>query len=266
MANPNPPRVLSPDEIELLKKYRDLTMPAARLAGLDDFAKWLFTSVTVIGSLAAAFSTSAIKTFDTCSAAAFFVAIFLTGVSLFLAVCLRAVEPAKANWQNLEDMLAKNETALRTKQTFARGSGAAFALAVLAAGCAPLLSLACRPAVQNALSYSFGKDGIKASASFTQPPQTLSEIRIISQEPSKETVIAAQRSAAGADSAVKLEASGSLPVTSTGVRIVVTCDASKNLQQEVTITINPAGGAASAATPMPRQLCASDQKQAGSSK
>jgi hypothetical protein len=245
MSESDKPRPLSPDEVELLKKYRDLTMPAARLAGLDDFAKWLFTSVTVIGSLAAAFSTSAIKTFDTCSAAAFFVAIFLTGISLFLAVCLRAVEPAKANWQNLEDMLAKNETALRAKQNFARGSGAAFALAVLAAGCAPLLSLACRPAAQNGLSYSFGKDGIKASASFAQPPQTLSEIRIISQEPAKETVIAAQRSAAGADSAVKLEASGSLPAASTGVRIVVTCDVSKTGQESLAIALPQTAGAAS---------------------
>jgi hypothetical protein len=245
MANPNSPRALSPDEVELLKKYRDLTMPAARLAGLDDFAKWLFTSVTVIGSLAAAFSTAAIKTFDTCSAAAFFVAIFLTGISLFLAVCLRAVEPVKANWQSLEDMLAKNEKALRTKQNFARGSGAAFAVAVLAAGCAPLLSLACRPAAPNALSYSFGKDGVKASASFTQAPQTLSEIKIISQEPAKETVIAAQRSAAGTDSAVKLEASGSLPATSTGVRIVVTCDVSKTGQESLAIALLQTVGAAS---------------------
>jgi hypothetical protein len=245
MANPNPPRVMSPDEVELLKKYRDLTMPAARMAGLDDFAKWLFTSITVIGSLAAAFSTSAIKTFNTCSAASFFAAIFLTGIALFLAVCLRAVEPRHANWQNLDDMLEKNEKALRIKQWLAASSGAAFALAVLAAGSAPLLSLACRPAVQNGLTYSFGKDGIKASASFAQPPQTLSEIRIISQEPAKETVIAAQRSAAGADSAVKLEASGSLPATSTGVRIVVACDVSKTGQESLAIALPQTAGAAS---------------------
>ena len=55
------PRIPSPDEIDLFKKYRDLALPAGRLASLDDFAKWLFTSITVIGSLAAAFSSSAIK-------------------------------------------------------------------------------------------------------------------------------------------------------------------------------------------------------------
>ena len=238
-------RPLSPDEVELLKRYRDLTMPAARLAGLDDFAKWLFTSITVIGSLAAAFSTSAIKTFDTCSAASFFIAIFLTGVSLFLAVCLRSVEPHRANWQNLDDMLSKNDIALRTKQRLATASGAVFALAVLAAGSTPLFSLACRPAIQNGLSYSFGKDGIRATASFANPPQTSSEIRIVSQNRAKETVIAAQRSFAGADGAVRLEASGSVPAGSTGLRIVITCDATKNSQQIISVALPKSPGAAS---------------------
>jgi hypothetical protein len=245
MSNSDIGRALSPDEVELLKKYRDLTMPAARLAGLDDFAKWLFTSITVIGSLAAAFSTSAIKAFDTCSAASFFVAIFLTGVSLFLAVCLRSVEPRRANWQNLDDMLSKNDVALRTKQKLATASGATFALAVLAAGSTPLLSLACRPAIQKGVSYSFGKDGIRASASFASPPQTLSEIRIVSRKSGKETVIAAQRSFAGADGTVRLEVSGSVPAGSTGLRIIITDDTTRNREETIPIAPPQSPGAAS---------------------
>ena len=256
MSEPNAPRPLPKDEVDLLKKYRDLTMPAARLAGLDDFAKWLFTSISVIGSLAAAFSTSAIKTFNTCSATCFFVAIFLTGVSLFLAVCLRAVEPQRANWQSLQDMLEKNASALRKKQILAAASGAAFALAVLAAGSAPLLSLACHPAAPNGFSYSLGKDGIKATASFTKVPRTLSEIRIVAREPKQETIIAAQRALAGDDGVVRLEASGQVPAGSTGLRILVTCDASKNVQQEIVIGMSSSAGDLSAPVrPLSGQLC-----------
>jgi hypothetical protein len=121
------------------------------------------------------------------------------------------------------------------------------------------LSLACRPAVQNGLSYSFGKDGIKASASFTKPPQTLSEIRIMSQEPSKETVVAAQRGLAAADGSVRLEASGTVPAASTGLRILITCDASKNIQQDILINLSEpqlAGGSSVAGKLIPEQVCA----------
>jgi hypothetical protein len=79
------------------------------------------TSITVIRSLVAAFSTSAIKTFDTRRAIVFFAAIFLTGVSLFLTVFLRAVEPRNANYQSLDDMLDKNDRALRLNRGWRAG-------------------------------------------------------------------------------------------------------------------------------------------------
>jgi len=50
-------RQLTPDEIQLLEKYRELVLPARRLAGYDDFAKWLFTTAAVVGTLGAALPT-----------------------------------------------------------------------------------------------------------------------------------------------------------------------------------------------------------------
>jgi hypothetical protein len=238
MSDLDSPRPLSPDEVDQLKKYRDLAMPAARLAGLDDFAKWLFTSISVIGSLGAAFSSSALKEFTPCGAALFFIALLLTGISLFLAVCLRAIEPRGANWQSLLDMIAKDEEALRTKQKLATASGAAFALAVLVAGAAPLFSLVCRPAVQNTLAYSVGKDGVHASVNYAQAAGSTGELRIVSDAPGKETLVAAQRGVATSGGAVKLDAAGALPADSTGFRIILTCDGARAAQQSVSVALS----------------------------
>jgi hypothetical protein len=243
MPDDNQPRPLSPDEIELLKKYRDLSMPAARLAGLDDFAKWLFSSITVIGSLAAGFSTVAIKTFDTRSASVFFVAIFLTGISLFLAVCLRAIEPKKSNYQSLPDMLAKNDEALRRKQKLAAWSGGTFALAVLASGFAPLASVICRPAAPSLLLYSYGKEGLKASASFRNSPHTASQMKIIAQKvtdkSTTETVLSVQRMVSGDDGVAKLELSiPTTPPATTALKIDITCDEVKQSKQTIVIKLS----------------------------
>jgi hypothetical protein len=241
MSDQTLPRQVSPDEVELMKKYRDLAMPAARLAGLDDFAKWLFTSITVVGSLAAAFSTTALKSLDAVGTGCFFVAIFLTGLSLFLAVLLRAVEPAPASYYNLQDMLEKDRRALRTKQALARSAGGAFALAVLAAGCAPLTSLVFPSVGTSALSYSFGKDGIKVIASFPNSRNTVSEIRVVAIEPSKETVLAAQRGNAGPDKVVRMEITGVVPPASTSLRIQGRCDITKETEQILSIELQPPG-------------------------
>jgi hypothetical protein len=236
MSDLDSPRPLSPDAVDQLKKYRDLAMPAARLAALDDFAKWLFTSISVIGSLAAAFSISAM--FTPCSAALFFIALLLTGSSLFLAVCLRAIEPRGANWQSLPDMIAKDEETLRTKQKLATASGAAFALAVLVAGAAPLSSLVCRPPVQNTLAYSVGKVGVHASVNYAQAVGSIGELRIVSEGAAKETLVAAQRVVATSGGTVKLDAAGALPADSTGFRIIPTCDGAKATQQSVSVTLS----------------------------
>jgi hypothetical protein len=121
-------------------------MPAARIAGLDEFAKWLVASVGLVGSLGAAFSSSVIKSFTTAGSIAFAMGVLLAGISLFLAIWLRSVEPGWANWQNLDDMLKKQDAALTTKKRLAWFSGLAFGLALLSAGLAPLLTVV--PATQ----------------------------------------------------------------------------------------------------------------------
>ena len=104
---PAVPVPISPDKVELLKKYRELVMPAARLASYDDFAKWLFTIAATIGTLGAAFSNAALKSLGGTGAFIFFLGIVATGISLALAVVQRTIDITEPNWQSLEDMLKK---------------------------------------------------------------------------------------------------------------------------------------------------------------
>jgi len=235
--NPNPAGIpLSPDDVELLKKYRDIVMPAARLAGYDDFAKWLFTITAVIGTLGAAFSNSALKALRGPGVTVFFLAIVATGLSLALAVIQRSVDIPKLNWQNLEDMLQKTEAALRIKRLMAWTAGTLFAFAILLAGLAPLLTARTPSADAGKLAYSYGKEGVRATLTLLQAEGTEAEVEIIAQSASGGTLVAAQRAAADSSGLVRLDlTSAAIPPASTGVRVSIRCGIKLDKEQGLVI-------------------------------
>ena len=251
MNSPNPPEgpyPIPPDDVELLKKYRDIVMPAARLAGYDDFAKWLFTIAAVIGTLGAAFSNAALKGLGGAGVTVFFLAIVATAISLALAVIQRSVDIPKLNWHDLDDMLKKTEAALRVKRARAWIAGTFFAAAIILAGLAPLLTArTAHHETRNSLTYSYGKDGIHATVSLAEPSGTESEIAIAAQSASNETLIAAQRATADFSGVVRLDVTSSaIPVGSTGVSMSIHCDVKSNKVQNLVIpfqrpTLNGAG-------------------------
>jgi hypothetical protein len=233
-----PPRPLSPDEVELLKKYRDLLMPATRLAGYDEFAKWLFTVTAVIGTLGAAFSNTALKNLSGTGAAVFFLAVLSTGVSLALAVFQRGIETPDANWQSLPDMLAKAESALRIKRGLVWASGTFFALAILLAGLAPLLAQNHSPT--RTLTFSYGKDGVHVAGNLVQHQKATGELEVSVLVSGHQALLAAQRVVADARGGMTFDvSSGAIPTGTTGITINVTCDLTKNLKQSVVISLQP---------------------------
>lgn len=243
----DPPQVLSADYVELLKKQRDLALPAARIASYDDFAKWLFTIITVVGTLGAAFSNAAFKKLNGNGAVLFFVAIAAIGVSLALAIILRSVEPGDANWQNLEDMLAKAQFALKVKRTLAWLAGVFFATAIVLAGVSPLVSgdqSRDSAVTGRAISYSFGKDGIHITATLPEPAGSIGEVRVSAVLPKDESLIAAQRVAADAQGVMRMDiTAASIPATSTAIKISFSCDSKdNNKKQEFVLSIQPANG------------------------
>ncbi|MGD0586748.1 MAG: hypothetical protein ABSA86_13425 [Oryzomonas sp.] len=219
---------LSNDYIELLKSQRELALPTSRIASCDEFAKWLFTVTTVVGTLGAAFSNAAFKNLQGSGSILFFAAVAMTGVSLALAIILRTVEPKKANWQSLDDMQQKATDALIIKQWLALAAGVCFAVAIVLAGISPLASrdqTKDKPAIERNLSYSYGKDGLRITVVLPRPAQTTGEIRVFAITPIDEMLIAAQRAAADQQGALHLDVSTtSIPPTSTAFKITLICD------------------------------------------
>jgi hypothetical protein len=235
----NPPTVpvpISQDEVDLLKKYRDIVMPAARLSGYDEFAKWLFTITAVIGTLGAAFSNSALKGLRGPGVISFFLAIVATAVSLSLAVIQRSIDIPKPNWQNLEDMLQKTEAALRIKRVLAWCAGTSFAAAILLAGLAPLFTARSSPDETGRLAYAFGKDGVHTTLTLSQKDEA--QIEIVALSATGVVVIAAQRAAADPTGLVHFDVvSTAVPTGSTGVRVTVHCGPNLSRAQSVDIPL-----------------------------
>lgn len=246
------PRVLSADEVDLLKKQRDLLLPATRIAAIDDFAKWLFTTITVVGTLGAAFSNSAFKKLDGLGAVLFFLAIAATGVSLAFAVLLRCVETGRVNWNSLEEILQRGSAVLNIKRGLAWIAGTCFALAILLAGISPLVSgdqstETGSPGLP--LSYSFGKDGLRVTAALKQSPGTIGEVKILAQLPTGESLIAAHRVTADKKGVLHFDASSaSLPQGISGLKITVICSVKENKSQSLLLPIQPVTDKAIVAT------------------
>ena len=232
---------MSPDEVDLLKKQRDLALPAARIASYDEFAKWLFTIITVVGTLGAAFSNAAFTKLNGMGAVLFFAAISATGVSLALAVILRTVDPGDANFQDLWDMIAKGQAALRVKRRLAWGAGICFALAIILAGMSPLASTD-NAGSGRVLSYSLGKDGIRVTAVLARPPRTVGELRVFASLPSGVSLLAAQRAFADQQGLIRMDISSApVPSATTGITISMSCDVSdKSKRQEFVLSLQSA--------------------------
>jgi hypothetical protein len=245
MNDVNKPRAMSEDEVELLKKQRELALPASRIAAYDEFAKWLFTIITVVGTLGAAFSNAAFKKLAGLGSVLFFAAIAATGISLALAVILRSVEPGDANWQSLQDMLDKGKTALRLKRSLGWASGICFAAAIVLAGVSPLFSgdqSTDASATGRALSYSFGKDGIHVTGTFARHPHAIGEVRVYAVGSNPESLVAAQRIAADSQGVIRFDiTSTAIPQQTASIKISISCDSkASEKKQDFVLSLQPA--------------------------
>jgi hypothetical protein len=241
------PVALPPDYVDLLKKQRELAMPASRIASYDEFAKWLFTIATIVGTLGAAFSSAALKNLQGYGSVLFFAAIAATGASLALAVILRTIEPRDANWQNLEDMLEKTADALKVKRRLAWSAGGLFAIAIVLAGISPLASnnqTKAKAVVGQGISYSYGKDGLHVTAVLARPALAIGEVRVSAIMPNGELLVAAQRAAADEQGAIHLDVNSvAIPSASTALKITLVCGANDDgCGQGILVPLRSANG------------------------
>lgn len=236
------PSPISPDDLDLFKKYRELLMPAARMSAYDEFAKWIFTITAIIGTFGAAFSNSAMNGLTGTGARLFFSAIAATSLSLALSVIQRAINVGKVNWASLDDMLKRAESAMRLKRAFAWAGGVSFALALFLAGLAPMFStVSPKPVVARpGFQYSLDKDGIHVLFTTTKL-DAIAEMKIVAVLPKSETVLAIQRTTSDSAGELKMDLrSPAPPKECTAVKISLNCDVGSKRHQDFVIALQPA--------------------------
>jgi hypothetical protein len=140
MSSPVAGRPLSSAEQQQLTDLQALFKPADALKRVDDFAKWIFASIAVVGTLGAGLSNSAFGALNNGGKVLFGIAILLVGASLFASTLALEPEWVHANPSSRYSMLAAVNENLRKRRRPIRVAAVLFGLALVAAASAPLVS------------------------------------------------------------------------------------------------------------------------------
>lgn len=154
-------REVSPDEQQQLAALQGVFKPDEAMKRVNDFAKWIFATVAVVGTLGAGFSNAAFQTLSDAGRFVLAGAVLLVGLSLYAAT--RALEPQwmHTNLASRDSMLAAIEGNLRRRRRPLQAAAALFALALVLAALAPLANAvsAWARSPQVALNYEWKADG-----------------------------------------------------------------------------------------------------------
>ena len=209
------PTPVAPDDLALFTRYRELFLPAARLTFYDDFAKWIFTVAATVGTLGAAFSSTAFGKLAGLGALAYGVAIILVGLALALATVARSTDLPEANWQSLQDMLAKLQPAVRRKRIQIRVAGAFLGAAFAFAALAPMLTTTGAPKEvkpslppQLGLAYTVNQEELRATLlQRTAKPNQQVQARAVALTDKGQVLLAGASLRADADGLVSIDLS-----------------------------------------------------------
>jgi hypothetical protein len=154
---------MSQNDISLQDQYRNFVAPSASLTRLDDFGKWLFTSVTVVSLLGAGLSSTAAQKLEYLGKYTFGLAIILLGMSLACAALASAPRVHPYNPANRDSMIDALNERINYRARRLQVAGFLFALSLISASLAPLLSSVTPPSSKETprawLTYSLAADG-----------------------------------------------------------------------------------------------------------
>jgi hypothetical protein len=153
------PTVVPPEERKLFLAYREKFMPAARLDGYDDFAKWLFTIAATVGALGAAFSSVAVEKLSGIGLYMYLGAVVLAGSSLALAVRSRSLDLPDASWDSLDEMFDALKPFVPLKRSLTRWSSGLLAGSLILASWAPIGSRISTSSRDHHPSFTYSIDG-----------------------------------------------------------------------------------------------------------
>jgi hypothetical protein len=132
--------VLSAEEIADYEALRSLVAPEKTLALLDDFAKWLFATAAVVGTLGASFGVSSANALTGTGKTMFACAVALVGGTLALAALARLPVRRRVNRYSDVSLASSVEALAKFRGALLLLAALLFALALILAGLSPLFS------------------------------------------------------------------------------------------------------------------------------
>jgi hypothetical protein len=156
-----------PRDIELLQRFQEKFLPDSLLQTQDEFAKWLFGLTAAIAALGAGFSNAAFTTLRGYGVFSFGLSVLFAGIGFSAATYSLSIGLPDANWNSLDAMYKGMRRPLRMKRWSIRLAAIFLALALAAAGSAPVLSLMEHGGLSGTprLTYSIVKDTLECSFS-----------------------------------------------------------------------------------------------------
>ena len=116
------------------------------LANLNNFGKWLFSSSSVIGVIAAGYSIAGFASLNFWGNIIFYLGLLLITVCLFISALALSPKEKNSNPNSLTSLRNMIEEIIHFKWVKLRAAGFLFAFAILFAGIAPLISILSSPA------------------------------------------------------------------------------------------------------------------------
>ena len=154
-------RPVSDEELKQLADLQAIFKPAEALNRVDEFAKWIFSSVAVVGTLGVGFSAFAFPKLVGAGQVFMALAILLTGISLFSSVLALRPQWIPANLSSRTALINAVNLNLHRRRLPLQVAAALFGLSLVLAAAAPLVSVIVRPLGPQhvMLAYEWKADG-----------------------------------------------------------------------------------------------------------
>jgi hypothetical protein len=133
-------RILNPDEVKRFQELQEYFAVAATAKRLDDFAKWIFSAVTLVATLGTGFAMFSNQSLRPGAKVMFGIAMVLVGVSLGCAVMMLAPAFPQIKLGSPSDLNDKFSTAIKGRRKWTLAAAIFLSLAFVVAGLSPALS------------------------------------------------------------------------------------------------------------------------------
>ncbi len=152
--------ILNPDEVKRFQSLQDYFDVATTAKRLDDYGKWIFSTVTLVAALATGFTFFTSQSFQTPAKIVYGVAMLFVGLSLGCSVMMLSPAFPKLKLGSPSDLNQKFSASIRGRRKWTFGAAACLSLGFLTAGLAPVVSALCKAPVPAAnptttFTYSF---------------------------------------------------------------------------------------------------------------